>query len=110
MTREHEDELLPDGYDDNLSLRKVIRPLDLRGGWKQTGTAARGSDSRDPQELNQFLTAAKRLEHEDVSFNTTNLTPEAMLEHAARRFARRRRRLGSGKPNQRREELGSYFI
>ena len=32
MKREHEDELLPDGYDDLSSLSAVLRPLDFRGG------------------------------------------------------------------------------
>ena len=54
MKREHQDELLPDGYDDLSSLSAVLRPLDFRGGWLKTGTAARELDNRDPSCCSNF--------------------------------------------------------
>ena len=104
MKREHEDELLPDGYDDLSSLSAVLRPLDFRGGWLKTGTAARELDSRDPQALQQFLTATKRLEHVDVSSKPTNLTTKAPLDDAAWGLAPHRRRLAPRRRSQIRDD------
>ena len=104
MKREHEDELLPDGYDDLSSLSAVLRPLDFRGGWLKTGTAARELDSRDPQALQQFLTATKRLEHVDVSSKPTNLTAKAPLDDAAGGLAPHRRRLAPRRRSQIRDD------